>query len=54
MSRGHSKSMFIEEGKGMVGWGEGHGKANKNEQGEEVLACMYVGFLKKRMLRFLK
>ena len=46
--RGHSKSTFVEEER------RDHWKANKNEQGEGVLACLYVRFLKKNILRFSK
>ena len=30
----------------------GHWKVNKNEQGEGVLACLYVRFLKKKCWDF--
>ena len=33
--------VLVEEGKGV------HWKVNKNEQGEGILACVYVPFLKK-------
>ena len=38
---GHSKSTFVEEGRGS------HWKANNTEQGEGVLACVYIRFFKK-------
>ena len=45
-TRGHSKSTFVEEG----------GESLKSEQqrtgGREVLACVYVRFFKKKILRF--
>ena len=51
MLRGHSKSTFVEEGSGGGNW-----KAYKNEQeeGQGVLACVYVCFFKKKMLRLSK
>ena len=51
MLRGHSKSTFVEEGSEGGNW-----KANKNEQeeGQGVLACVYVCFFKKKMLRLSK
>ena len=47
--RGHSKSKFVE-----VREEGGHWKANKNEQGEGVLAFLYVCFFQKKMLTFSK
>ena len=40
--KGHSKSTFIEKGGGDL-------KANKSEQGEEVLTFVYVCFFKKNV-----
>ena len=42
--KGHSKSTFIEKG-----GGGGVLKANKSEQGEEVLTFVYVCFFKKNV-----
>ena len=46
--RGHSKNTFIEEER------RDHWKASKNEQGEGVLACVYVRFLKKKYTEIFK
>ena len=45
MLRGHSKSTFVEEGRGGGGIIEKRTKTNRGTRGD-VLACVYVRFLK--------
>ena len=52
LTRGHSKSTFVEEGRRRGG--EVTEKWIKTNRGRGVLACVYVRFFKKNILRFSK